>query len=248
MFDYHEEFITGISKIMLTPTARYPEGKNYFYIDTKDLDLIIRDGRHMGWYLKGTECGNVYPRCLISGKGYYFHQVIGRKYLGFVPECIDHYNGVTIDNTDRNLNVVTHTQNSRNIRCRGYKFSNVRCFTVYLKVNGVYEKSYGFKREDEAAYFRGYYERTFWTDYGYDFSADRRDELDLLELELSGKISSEEATYRHVINKAANNAWYLLRYNLFDYFREYNISEPKYSIDNIGRMVDINSGALLCPY
>ena len=69
----------------------------------------------------------------------------------------------------------------------------------------------------------------------YSFLKDRRKDIDILDLERTGQISEDEAVYRHVL-RYADNAWYLYRYNLFEYFKDNNIPIPVYAIDDEGFM------------
>ena len=85
-----------------------------------------------------------------------------------------------------------------------------------------------------------------YEDYRYDFLKDRRKDLDLLDMERTGKISEAEAVYRHVL-RYADNAWYVYRYNLFNYFKGNNIPVPNFSIDSNGFMVHSVTGQKLCP-
>lgn len=56
-----------------------------------------------------------------------------------------------------------------------------------------------------------------------------------------------EAIYLHVLGYAANNAWYVYRYDLFDYFNENHIPIPAFSIDSDGFMTHPVTGQRLCP-
>lgn len=112
--------------------------------------------------------------------------------------------------------------------------------------NSIYSKST--KREDEACLQQFQLEAEYFSDYNYDFLADRRNDLDIVELERTGKISSEEATFQHVMRYAKENAWYIFRYNLEDYFKAYNIPLPAYSLNTEGRMVHPVTGKILCPF
>ncbi len=83
--------------------------------------------------------------------------------------------------------------------------------------------------------------------YMYDFLKDRRKDTDILDLERTGKISEEEAVYRHVLRHAADNAWYYYRYNLSDYFKDNHLKVPDYAINDDGYMISTLTGARLCP-
>lgn len=66
-------------------------------------------------------------------------------------------------------------------------------------------------------------------------------------MERTGQISEEEAVYRHVLRHAADNAWYVYRYNLFEYFRDNHLKVPDYAIDGEGYMTHLVTGQRLCP-
>jgi len=86
-----------------------------------------------------------------------------------------------------------------------------------------------------------------YEDYRYDFLKDRRKDADILDLERTGQISEDEAVYRHVLRYAADNAWYVYRYNLFEYFRDNHLKVPDYAIDDEGYMTHPITGVRLCP-
>lgn len=83
--------------------------------------------------------------------------------------------------------------------------------------------------------------------YIFDFLKYRRGSEDLLDLERTGVLSEEEATYRHIL-RYKDNAWYYLRYNLEQYFKDYNIPVPKYSLNEQGFMIHPITGKKLCPF
>lgn len=238
----HEDYKTGISKVILEPTSKFPEGKNYFYVDTKDLDLVLklRDCKFYGdWDTRAYPSGSRLYRAIVE------------RNTKQATDVIDHVNGVSIDNTSRNLKSVTKLQNRRNRPWRGYKlcYGGGFVFTNTLSDDSLeepYRKT--FIREDEIVLSRMEFESRHWTDYGYDFLSDRRGELDIISMEYEGKISHEEATLMHVMRKAKNNAWYVLRYNLSDYFKEHEIPEPGYYLNEFNRMCDVETDELLCPF
>ena len=67
-----------------------------------------------------------------------------------------------------------------------------------------------------------------------------------MDLERTGQISEDEAVYRHVL-RYADNAWYLYRYNLFEYYKDNNIPIPVYAIDDEGFMTHHITGQRLYP-
>jgi hypothetical protein len=46
----------------------------------------------------------------------------------------------------------------------------------------------------------------YYDEFNYDFLLDRKHDLDILDDELTGKITVEEATFRHVMRYAKDNA------------------------------------------
>lgn len=96
----------------------------------------------------------------------------------------------------------------------------------------------------ETDYLRGILKDDY---YMYDFLKDRRGDLDILDLERTGIISAEEATYRHVIRYAKDNAWYYYRYNLEQYFKDNHIPVPDFDLDEQGFMIDKITRKKLCP-
>lgn len=241
MVKSHEDYPTGISKVILSPTSMFPEGKNFFYVDTEDLDLVY-GLKNCKFY--GDWNTHAYPA------GARLYRAIIERHTKLVPDIVDHINGVSIDNTSRNLKSVTKLQNRRNRPWRGYKLCHgggfVFCSTLSEdSLEASYCKT--FEREDEVVLSRMEFESKYWTDYGYDFLSDRRGELDIISMEYEGKLSHEEATLMHVMRRAKNNAWYVLRYNLSGYFKEHGIPEPGYCLNESNRMCDLEKGILLCP-
>lgn len=246
----YQFFNTGIAKVILKPTEKFPEGKNYFYIDADDIHLIMQK--------KDITLYGDWDKCAYPG-GSDTYRVIAEKHYGFNSSCfIDHINGVGIDNTSRNLRPVSPTDNGRNRILRGYSVSGKEKFTFRepelvpynyygrTRYRKVTHRSLLYEREDLVAYHRKVWEDKWW-EIGYDFLLDRRGDLDIIELEYSGQISHEEATFRHVMRKAKNNAWYVLRYHLYGYFDKYGIDIPEYDLNEERRMVDVKTGNILCP-
>lgn len=232
MVVYHDDFPTGISKVYMKETKKYPWGKNYFYVNTEDLDLVCEEFRQWRFIGNKNHLTYVWRDYPLGIKYHGLHQYIYFAHTGEFPETIDHINGVGIDNTFRNLRNGLESDNMMNRRTRGYSVC------VSSKYTWEEEMALAKSKEEECLRKAGY--------FVYDFFLDRRDELDLLDLEYTGEISHDEAVYRHVLRTAGVNAWYAYRYNLLDYMEEHDIKIPQYTHDGC-RMVDINSGALLCP-
>ena len=151
---------------------------------------------------------------------------------------------VEFDNVDRNLDPVTSQQNNWYKVSKGYSFTG-RSFRPYVRVDShnIYAKC---MRTEVEAIQSAYQLEVTHENYRYDFLKDRRNDLDILDLERTGQISEDEAVYRHVL-RYADNAWYIFRYNLFDYFADNHIPVPLYTLDSDGFMVHHITGQRLCP-
>lgn len=129
---------------------------------------------------------------------------------------------------------------------KGYhKDKRFRSFRPYVVINfhHIYDKCV---RTEEEAIQSAYLLEIEYEDYRYDFMKDRRHDLDLLDMERTGKISEDEAIYRHVL-RYADNAWFYYRYNLTRYFADNHIPFPRYSLDSDGYMTHPITGQRLCP-
>lgn len=102
--------------------------------------------------------------------------------------------------------------------------------------------------EDEACYrarefdLNNYDNRPFI----FDFGQYRLMDLDLLDLERTGQISSEVAYY-NMVRRYADNAWFIIRYGLEGYCRDNRIQVGSYKLDENGYMVHPITGMRLCP-
>lgn len=241
-----------ILKVFLKPTAKFPNG--YFYAPSEAIDLVQK----YSWFLHqhrnrveviahtGSDCDKII----------YFHKELFKFYHGYNWEDeVDHINMIEFDNTDNNLNAVSRQQNQHNKFARGYSY-NKRQGNFQPRININSKTYYPFQviyREDEACILQNNIERVWLRNklgseyYMFDFLKYRRGSEDILDLERTGQISEEEAIYRHVMGYS-NNAWFYLRYNLKDYFRQYHIPVPKYSLDTDGFMVHPVTGQKLCPF
>lgn len=244
-----------ILKVFLKPTAKYPMG--YFYAPSEAIELVQK----YNWYLH--QSGNRIEVIASVYDGYcqkiiYFHKELFKFYQGYNwSEDIDHQNHIEFDNTDNNLNAVTHQQNLFNKFTKGYSYRNdcsTGAFRPEILINLRHYRPFSVvHREDEACILQNNIEEVLLRDklgtdfYMFDFLAYRRGTEDILDLERTGVISEEEAIYRHIL-RYKDNAWYYLRYNLEDYFRQYNIPVPQYSLDTDGFMVHPITGQKLCPF
>ena len=231
-----------VLKVILAPTKKFPEG-SYFYCDAEDIDIV----EMYTWYVhQGYKNFYITARCLHEDK-IVFHQKLALKKLGYYVDCIDHYNHVGFDNIDNNLYIVSTSENKQNSFIKGYirdKRKLKSTWQVISKGNIALFKSMA-KDEVTACKLRYQFERERCT-HPYTILVDRSQSLDILDLERTGQISADEATYRHVL-KYADNAWYYHRYNLEEYFRDNNIPVPKYALDLQGYMIHPITGEKLCP-
>lgn len=228
-----------ILKVRLKPTKKYPNA--WFYVDSCFEDLV----RRYCWYIASNGYVVAAVGSRYSGK-LQLHQEIAFRCLGKHPSHIDHISGLKIDNVGSNLEEVTNQQNSRNKQSRGYEIRSI--FMPMIKLNGKIIRDTSVRREDEACLRQFQFESQMFSDYRYDFFKDRRGDLDIVDLERTGQISSDYATYLHVKRYVENNAWYAYRYNLFDYCNQNGILIPKYELNNDDRMIDPVTKKILCPF
>lgn len=243
---YVQQDGTRILKVVLKPTEKYPDG--YFYVDEQFEDLVNK----YSWHLDDN--GYVMANATINGKKkrIKLHREIMREVTGEYPKYVDHFDGVEIDCTLQNLNVVTQAQNVRNKPKCGYSIvkyykNGGAAYRVSCWL-GAESKTQSVNREDLACQKQYLLELQMFPDYNYSFFADRRNDLDILELERTGQISADEATRLHVMRYAQNNAWYVIRYNLYDYFKQNGVPVPAYETNYYGIMVNPKTGEFLNPF
>ena len=252
--EYKQQNGVYILKVFLKPTAKFPNG-SWFYAPNEAVDLVQKyswllhqDGNRM--YIEARTVSD-YCRKAIS-----FHKELFKFYQGYDWEDdIDHINMVEIDNIDNNLNAVTRQQNKYNMFTKGYSYRNDRgCFRPRIAINLMpYCPFSAVYREDEACIKQNFLEQVTLKEklqdqyYMFNFLKYRRGSEDILDLERTGIISEEESTYRHIL-RYKDNAWFYLRYNLEQYFKDYNIPTPKYSLDTDGFMTHPITGQKLCPF
>lgn len=236
----------NILKVILKPTKNFPEG--YFYTDDNAVtrELI----KNYSWYLSKHN-NNVYVKS--SSTDYdkhklFFHQEYAYRILGYYPTYIDHINRVEIDNRDINLNIINQQQNMRNQPTKGFIFNaKLGFFQPFCMLDGKYVKGSNYKTEPEVLIATFYLRQEIFKDYNYNFFLDRKGHEDILDRELTGKITIQSAMGVHIKRYVESNPWYTYRYNLFDYCRQYNIQIPSFSLDSEGFMID-STGKRLCPY
>lgn len=250
--EYRQKDGTDILKVILKSTPTFPNSC-YFYTDAENIDLVMED---KSWHWNEGSCKNIYIASVYSKehKSTLFHRRLAFKYLGYYPKCLDHINRVALDNIDMNLNVVTTQQNAFNYPCRGYTLIQ-NSFSPSIKLAGTSLSPCGFlNNEKKACILQNWLEQAYLKcimqdqHYMYNFLKDRHNDLDILDLERTGKISSDEATYRHVMRYAKDNAWYYYRYNLKEYFKDNHIPVPDFSLDEQGFMRHSITNELLCPF
>lgn len=254
-----------ILKVYCKPTAKFPEGNNFFYAPSEAIDLVNK----YTWCLCTQGKTRVCVKAVDNDSAYYeagrlhrdnvyFHAKLFEFYNEYRwQDSIDHVNLVEIDNADENLNPVTSQQNRFNVFSRSYQIDTRwqhASFTAKIWINGkTYFPFKAVRNESEACSAQNYLEQVWLREvlrtqyYMFDFKKYRRGSEDILDLERTGQISEEEATYQHIL-RYSQNAWYYYRYGLQDYFKQYHIPVPHYSLDDYGFMVHPITGQKLCPF
>lgn len=239
------EVYGDVLKVILKPTKKYPNG--YFYTDNNSIARQLIES--YTWCLEKTNKNTYIVAHVYGQKKLYFHQEYAKQVLGYYSDYLDHINGLEIDNRDNNLNVVTQQQNIRNRQVIGYDFdARYNYFQPRYKLNGKLHHRGIYNTEFEALLATYRLREEVYKDYNYNFFLDRRNDEDIVDLELTRKITSQEAIYLHVKRYVENNPWYVYRYNLFDYCKQHNIMIPDFSLDNQGFMINPATGHRLCPY
>ena len=251
--EYQQMNGVSILKVFLKPTAKFPNG--YFYAPSEAIELVQK----YNWCL--SQQGNRVDVRAHTGSDYcwktiLFHKELFKFYQGYDwQDEIDHLNLIEFDNTDQNLNAVTNQQNKYNTYTKGYSYRNdYGRFQPQININSKTYRPYSIThREDEACYLQNEIEQVWLRKqlgieyYMFDFFKYRRGSEDILDLERTGKISEEEATYRHIL-RYKDNAWYYMRFGLEEYFKQYHIPVPKYTLDTNGFMVHPVTNQRLYPF
>ena len=139
-------------------------------VDDEDFDRV---SPHR-WVASEQKTGNgaFAVRTNIARKTVYLHQLlIGKAPKGMV---IDHINGNPLDNQRANLRLVTYQQNCMNRRVRrtnttGFKgvtwHKKNGYWTASIKVNGKYQRKYGFPSPVAAARWYDQHARLHYGEY-----------------------------------------------------------------------------------
>lgn len=237
------EACSDILKVSLKPTRKFPNG--FFFCDADALDLV----QSYSWCLQRIN-NNVYVIANYRGSHMYFQQEYAFQVLGYYPDNIDFRNLAGIDCRDINLNAISKRSTYKNRPCIGYRYYptlknkfQVTIFDDYKHIDEIY-CSNEFEAIKTAYNMRSHY----FKDYNYDFLRDRQHDFDILDAELTKRISSDYATYLHIVRYVKDNPWYVYRFGLEQYCRDFNISIPAFRIDSNGFMVHSITGQKFCPY
>lgn len=233
-----------VLKVILNPTKTFPVG--YFYTDNNQIARELVE--NYDWCLDKIGRHTCVLARTYGQKTLRFHQEYAKKVIDFYPDYIDHINGLEIDNQDSNLNIVTSQQNLRNRPSIGYSFVQRKVFQPNYALDGKFIRRGSYKTEPEALVATYNLRQEMYSDYNYNFYLDRRNDEDIVDLELTEKISSDEAIYLHVKRYAGTNPWYIYRYNLFDYCSQHNIVIPSFELDVQDFMIHQVTKQRLCPY
>ena len=242
------EVYDDVLKIILKPTKKFPVG--YFYTDNNPVAVNLI--KNYNWCLQASG-KNIYIVVSIGTPNtgvikLFFHQEYAKRILGYYPDYLDHINGLGIDNRDCNLNIVNYQQNIRNQPTKGYHFIQNCVFQPRYKLNGKDNLRGSYKTEPEVLLATYNLRQEIYSDYDYNFYLDRRNDLDILDAELTKKITSQQAIYYHVKRYVESNPWYIYRYNLLEYCKQNNIAIPSFSLDSQGFMINPVTKERLCPY
>jgi hypothetical protein len=232
-----------VLKIILKPTKSFPRGSNYFYTDASARELV----EWYCWFLE--KCGSsTYVIRHDGSSTIRFHVEYMQKLNDFGID-VDHINRVGLDNRACNLRLGTRKQNLKNSDCKGYNYVANKCkFRVRISFEDK-NKDVGMRLNEIDAMKLFYISSIkYYGEFNYDFLLDRKHDLDILDDELTGKITVEEATFRHVMRYAKDNAWYVYRYGLEEYFNSRGIQIPAFELDSKGYMIDTITKERLCPF
>lgn len=117
--------IYGVSK-MSTKTISKEEVLSLF--EYKDGSLYWKSNRSgvRKNRLAGSKLKNGYVHVSVNTVFFYVHRLVFLIHHGFIPERIDHINGIRDDNRIENLRAATQSQNLWNMKMRGSNTSGVK--------------------------------------------------------------------------------------------------------------------------
>lgn len=178
-------------------------------------------------------------------------------------------NRVNYDCRDANLNVVSKSQVMLSQESQGYTFVD-GLFRSRVMIGGIEYSGISCESETDACILQYNHEvvtvkksninsSTNTEGYKYNILNDFSGFENILDDMITLKISEHDAKlklvdsqrkhpYLSVPNTIRTNAWYIFRYNLFDFFIENKIDIPKYKLNKEGRMIHPETGELLCPF
>lgn len=133
---------------------RYEDG-NLYRLQNRGGRLA---GSVAGWV---TTCnGRLYKKININRKTMYVHQIIFLMHYGYMPDCIDHVDGDSLNNRIENLREATQSQNMGNSRMKntntsGYKGvtfrKDTKKWSAGIMVNGKHISLGSYLSKEDAA-------------------------------------------------------------------------------------------------
>lgn len=252
---YTQDNGARIIKVFLTPTKKFPEGKNYLFTNESLYPLV----KSYDWRLVNRS-GSVFVVTKVEGKEHYFHDM----YLTEIKNrcncdglSVTHINGVGYDNVTNNLFV--NMPYRYNLAANGFQKLYHYDASSGLWLADIPNTNGGMgavcaPREDDVLMRISSFERLREASnpgcHTFNFLRYRRcgESERILDAERKGEIASDMAVLLHA-SQYVNNAWYILRFpHLYDFICGVNaFPVPKYAHDSTGQMIDAATGKPLCP-
>lgn len=225
------------------------------------MDLLNKD--KYNWYLvihNSYECIRGYDKSNNDKIIYFTHKLYEAFHQKKVPSDMEIgvRNKVGYDVTDINLNIMSKSETNLAIFNRGY-ILEVGGFTPCKKIDGFNTRGNKCYTETDACIIQYSHERklvesTFYNGYVYNILDDFSGNEDILNNIREGIITEEQGKEMLLDVKREDNlsikenAWYVYRYNLFDFFTDRRITIPKFKLDDYGNMIHPVTGNRLCPF